>query len=65
MAKEILLIRLLPYQKQRLHNLAEVTGKTQTELVSEAITILLGQYREMGVLNEKTTLDKTMDRRVA
>ena len=65
MAKEVLTVRLLPYQKQRLHNLAEATGKTQTELVSEAITILLGQYRKMGVLNEKTTLDKTMDRRVA
>ena len=65
MAKEILVVRLLSYQKQRLHNLAEATGKTQTELVSEAITILLGQYRKMGVLNEKTTLDKTMDRRVA
>ena len=65
MAKETLLIRLLPYQKLQLHNLAEATGKTQTELVREAITVLLGQYREMGVFHEKATLDKTVDRRVA
>ena len=65
MAKETLLVRLLPYQKLQLHNLAEATGKTQTELVREAITILLGQYKEMGVFHEKAPLDKTVDRRVA
>ena len=61
MPKEILMIRLLPYQKKRLLELADETGKSQSDLVREAISILLGQYKNMGVLNGETPLDKTLD----
>ena len=59
--REILLISLLPYQKERLEELSKLTGRSQADLCREALTLLFGGYKSMGVFDAQNALDKTLD----
>lgn len=47
-AMVVLSFAVLVYQKKHLKELAEATGKTQSELVREALSFLFSQYAKMG-----------------
>ena len=38
---------ILPYQQKRLKELAKAMGKTQSELVREALSLLFREWEEM------------------
>jgi len=59
--REVLFISLLPYQKERLEKLASLTGRPQADLCREALTLLFGAYKGMGVFDAQDALDKVVD----
>ena len=45
----VLLISIFPAQKEELEKLSEQTKRSIADLCREAITVLIGNYRNMGV----------------
>lgn len=45
----VLLISIFPSQKEELERLSEKTDRSIADLCREAITVLLGNYRNIGV----------------
>jgi Arc/MetJ-type ribon-helix-helix transcriptional regulator len=56
-------IKISRAQKARLDDLCEKTGRSQSELIREAIMALLGVY--YGQTTEENALGKAMDERLA
>jgi Arc/MetJ-type ribon-helix-helix transcriptional regulator len=56
-------VKISRAQKERLDQLCEQIGRSQSELIREAIMALLGVY--YGQTTEKNALGKAMDERLA
>ena len=44
----VLAFAVLPYQKKHIKELAKSTGKNQSELAREALSLLFNQYKKIG-----------------